>query len=230
MLRRMKGTIMITLFLLINITLVSCQKDKGVAPELEATADYILTFESTWSSETHPTNFPSNPHFSGLIGAIHDKNIVFWEEGKPASIGIKEMAEKGLKDSLQHEVSQAIQMNYASIVLSGGGIASSPGSVSLSFQMSSDFPLVTIVSMLAPSPDWFVGVSALDLTENGKWIENKTVDLYVYDAGTDSGSEYTSPNQITSPPENIAKIMVPPFKIGDTIPPVGSFTFTRERR
>jgi hypothetical protein len=229
MFRTVKTKIIIMLFLFISIIFTNCEKDSGLTPELEMTAEYVLTFESTWSSETHPTYFPQNPHYSGLIGAIHNKNVVFWEEGQEASVGIKEMAERGLKDSLISEIERAIQINNASKVLSGGGIATSPGSVTLSFQMSSGFPLVTIVSMLAPSPDWFVGVSALNLTENGRWIENKIVELNVYDAGTDSGSEYTSPNQVTSPPENITKIEESPFKINNVIRSVGIFTFTLKK-
>jgi hypothetical protein len=34
-------------------------------------AQYQLTFEATWSKETHPQDFPSNPHFSPIIGASH---------------------------------------------------------------------------------------------------------------------------------------------------------------
>lgn len=220
--------IVVVFFLGVILVLSNCSDDKGTTPELEATADYILTFESSWSSVTHPVNFPGNPHFSGLIGAIHNMNIVLWEEGQQASVGIKEMSERGRKDSLTSEIEQFIQMQNAGQVLSGGGIGLSPGSVTLSFQISSDFPLVTIVSMLAPSPDWFVGVSALDLTENGRWIDKIVVELYAYDAGTDSGTDYTSTNQVTSPPQNITKLTESPFKIADTIPSVGTFTFERQ--
>ena len=37
-------------------------------------ARYRVTFQATWSAETHPTNFPANPHFSGLVGATHNEN------------------------------------------------------------------------------------------------------------------------------------------------------------
>ena len=57
----MQTKIIMMLFIVINIFLTNCEKDKGLAPELEMTAEYVLTFESTWSSETHPTNFPQNP-------------------------------------------------------------------------------------------------------------------------------------------------------------------------
>ena len=34
--------------------------------------------------------------------------------------------------------------------------------------MSEDRPVVSVVSMLAPSPDWFVGVAGLDLRDGAK--------------------------------------------------------------
>lgn len=52
--------------------------------------------------------------------------------------------------------------------------------------------LVSFVSMIDPSPDWFVGVSGLELClPNCTWIENKVMELYPWDAGTDSGATYT---------------------------------------
>lgn len=51
--------------------------------------------------------------------------------------------------------------------------------------------LVSFVSMMDPSPDWFVGVSGLELClPNCTWIESKVLDLYPWDAGTDSGATY----------------------------------------
>lgn len=51
---------------------------------------------------------------------------------------------------------------------------------------------MSLVSMLGPSPDWIVGVSALELcSRNCSWVENKTLNLYPWDAGTDSGITYT---------------------------------------
>lgn len=42
-----------------------------------------------------------------------------------------------------------------------------------------------------PSPDWFTGVSNLNLcTKDCSWVEDKVVDLGLYDAGTDSGVSY----------------------------------------
>ena len=64
-------------------------------------------------------------------------------------------------------------------------------------------PNVSIVSMLAPSPDWFVGASDLPLCVDGKWRDEVAVDLVVFDAGTDSGATFTSPDQDTQPADAI---------------------------
>ncbi|KAL9692241.1 hypothetical protein quinque_015842 [Culex quinquefasciatus] len=58
-----------------------------------------------------------------------------------------------------------------------------------------------------PSPDWIVGVSGLELClTNCSWIENKILNLYPWDAGTDSGPTYISPDQPTNPPDAIRRI------------------------
>jgi hypothetical protein len=201
--------------------------DEPLVSTCSGTANYTITFESTWSSATHPNGFPSNPHFSGLIGGTHSGNISFWKEGDIASIGVENMAETGNKTELINEVTAAINAGNAYSLLSGGSINPSPGSVSLQFDITSDYPKVTLVSMVAPSPDWFIGVSNLDLCENGEWIVSRTIDLFAYDAGTDSGPNYTSSNQDTNPKENIAVLTTGVFNVNGIVPILGTFTFVK---
>jgi hypothetical protein len=143
------------------------------------TARYQLVFNATWSQATHPTNWPSNAHWSGLVGGVHNDSIHFFRVGETSSEGIRLMAELGQKTTLLSEIAPAITNGTAHFQLSGGGISPSPGSVSLVFPqpMSRDYPLVTLVSMIAPSPDWFVGVDSFSLIENGLWTSNKVVTL-----------------------------------------------------
>jgi hypothetical protein len=191
----------------------------------QGTVEYTVVFDSSWSAETHPQDFPSNPHFSGLIGGTHHSGVAFWELGQPASEGMERMAEQGSKTALEAEVNDAIAAGTAEFVLSGGGINRSPGSVDLTFQVSEDHSLVTLVSMLAPSPDWWVGVGSLDLHPGSEWIDELVVDLVVYDSGTDSGTEYTSSNMNTDPAEPISIKTDGPFAANNV---VGTFTFSRQ--
>lgn len=191
-------------------------------------ATYELKFDAVWSAATHPTDFPPNPHFSGLVGGTHNSSVSFWQVGAPASEGIKQMAEFGAKGELLAEVTTAILSGSASDSVSGGFISPSPGSVTHTFEMTSEFPLVTVVCMIAPSPDWFVGVSALALHDGNLWVDTLIVPLYPYDAGTDDGVSYTSPNSPSVPRAPIMRINGAPFLVGDSVPALGTFTFIRQ--
>jgi hypothetical protein len=188
------------------------------------TATYQLTFDATWSAATHPIGFPPNPHFSGLIGGTHNNLVGFWAPGGTASAGIEAMAEIGSKTPLDAEVQAAINGGNGGVIISGGGVSPSPGSVSVSFTVTQQHSQISIVSMIAPSPDWFVGVHDLELFENGDWLQNKVISLLPYDAGTDSGASYTSPNQDTNPQDPITLITTGGAGNGT---PFGTFTLVR---
>lgn len=189
-------------------------------------ATYRVTFDATWSATTHPDDFPSNAHFSSLIGATHNQNVRFWVEGGLASAGIEQMAETGGTSLLNSEIVDAIAADTADIELNGVTI-SSPGSTSFIFTVKETHPLVTLVTMLAPSPDWFVGVDSLCMYHADGWVDNLTVDLYPFDSGTDSGTTYTSPNADTQPRQFIYRLIDEPFQIDYRVIPVGTFTFER---
>ena len=196
-------------------------------PTPEPVATYRLTFDATWSRTTHPVDFPPNPHFSPLIGGTHSDAVGFWAPEALASEGIKAMAERGNPGPLAGEVEAAIAAGTARQVLLGEGIASSPGSEVLELQTTPEFPLVTLTSMVAPSPDWFVGVHDLPLLVDGAWVQQQMVTLYVYDAGTDSGTTYRSPDRESVPREPIARIEGFPLEAGGEVRPAGTLTFTR---
>ncbi|KAL2094000.1 hypothetical protein ACEWY4_011312 [Coilia grayii] len=64
--------------------------------------------------------------------------------------------------------------------------------------------LMSFLTMLGPSPDWNVGLSAEDLcTKECGWVQRMTQDLIPWDAGTDSGVTYESPNKPMLPQERI---------------------------
>jgi hypothetical protein len=192
------------------------------------TAKYRVTFTSTWSAETHPTNFPSpSQHYSPLIGGTHNQDITFWEPGGTATPGMESMAETGSPSTLSAEVNAAISAGDAQYKLSGGGLGTSPGSVEMEFELSQGFPLVTLVSMIAPSPDWFIGVHDLNLFVDGDWVDSLSVSLLPYDAGTDDGISYFSGNADTNPQGVISAITGFPLEYEGSVAEFGKFIFTR---
>ena len=179
---------------------------------------------------TRPPKTIVKPTALGPVANTDTKLLIYglFQKGRVlAQDGIKAMAERGLKTSLNEEIRAARDEGTADRLLSGDGIPRSPSSVSLDFAIRRDYTLVTLVLMVAPSPDWFTGVSALSFLEGGQWVEELTVELFAYDAGTDSGTTYNSANDPTSPRESIQRIDGRPLAVGGQVAPVGTFTFTR---
>jgi len=192
-------------------------------------ADYRITFEATWSAESHPTQFPASAHFSGLVGAVHNDQVTFWEPGQIATDGIELMAETGGKSIFLSEINSAIDSGYALSAIDGPGISVSPGSASIEIRVTTDNPKVTLATMLAPSPDWFTGFHNIRFYEDGAFVDNLTINGFVYDSGTDSGVSFTSGNSDTQPRGTIIRTSSEPtdspFEQG--LPSVGRFIIER---
>ena len=150
----------------------------------------------------------------------------FLEVGQLATNGIKDVAELGLNTNFHAEVNNAIASNRADIWLQQsfapyGAISSATLS---HVEFSEDFPLITLVSMVAPSPDWFIAINSLNLRtmDNMSWKSSFSIDVFVYDSGTDDGLNYEASNSVTNPPDVISKIEGAPFN-GNVI---GTLTIT----
>lgn len=186
----------------------------------QSSARYSINFTSVWNSTDHGT-LPGNAHWSDLVGATHNSSVTFWELGQLASAGIEDVAEIGNNNDFNSEVNAAITAGTANMWLQEpfSPFAAISSATINDVIISSDYPLLTLASMVAPSPDWFVGVNALSiLDESNNWRANIVMDMFVYDAGTEDGNSYSTSNPATNPQQPISsRINVAPFndqKIG----------------
>ena len=86
-------------------------------------------------------------------------------------------------------------------------INSPAGMWSMTISAKDMYSKVSLITMIAPSPDWFVGVDSYDLCgADGKWKESGMMDLPAWDAGTDSGVNFASRNSPTMPYDVITQI------------------------
>ena len=116
------------------------------------------------------------------------------------------MAEAGNNTVLGAEIESKIQTGIAEQLIVAEALSFSQTEIFYEFSASDTHPLLSLVTMVAPSPDWFVGINSFNLRPNGSWLDKAIIDLNVYDAGTDDGEIYTSPNQPSSPKESITKL------------------------
>ena len=144
---------------------------------------YTLTFNAKWTSMTHPTNYPRgrNPHFTTLVGASHNDSVVFWQRGGFASAGVEGVAEFGSTRTFLSEIATKEDKDEA--------IAASASKIII----SQNHPLFTMISMLAPSPDWFVGIGGFDMRvdrSEDTFYDEVVIPLRLYDAGTQAGDVF----------------------------------------
>ncbi|MBF9222778.1 spondin domain-containing protein [Hymenobacter ruricola] len=188
---------------------------------------YRVTFEATWSAATH-ANFPAGAHFSAPIGASHRADALLFRPGQLASLGIKDMAERGNNTALRAEIS-ALQSSGAAFRLLEGRYFNSPGSASDTIRLDAAHPRLSLVTMIAPSPDWFAALEDENLLEaTGQWVAQRRVPARAYDAGTDSGPTFTAPDQPTRPAGVVAPLLLPPATgSAPDGPPLGTWLLER---
>ena len=179
----------------------------------QSMATYTITFSGDWNAIDHSENgimFPTNDHWSNLVGATHNSSVTFWEPGQLASLGIEDVAERGDNSNFNDEVDSAISTGFADQWLQKSfelpNIASSSSTL-MNITVSENFPLLTLATMIAPSPDWFAGIHNVSLRNNGNWENSIAIDLFPYDAGTEEGTNYSTSNSATNPHENISNLI-----------------------
>lgn len=198
-----------------------CEPEPEPEPEgCEATATYRVDVDMNWTTAGVP-----NRHWSPPVGATHSSAVDFWSVGGLATDGFEVMAETGGTGPFRAEIEARIASGAATSVLLGSGIPTGDGATSFEFEITADAPEVTLVSMMAPSPDWFVGLAGVPLCQGEAWISG-TAQMQVFDAGTDSGTTFTAPNADTNPAEAIG---FEPLFLNNGGQPVsvGTMTFTR---
>ena len=189
---------------------------------LAQSAEYRVTFTGTWTSEDS-LSYPLSAHFTDLVGATHLPGEAIWQRGGFASPGVEEVAETGNTRIILDELSALHDSGTSGQAIILDSLFGLPNSTSVEIQITEEQSHITLISMVAPSPDWFVGVSDLSLRNNNAWVEDLTIDLHPYDAGTEEGNEFTLSNDETSPFDAIQFIGESPFFL--TNPVIGQLRF-----
>mmetsp|Transcript_10732 Transcript_10732/g.14011 ORF Transcript_10732/g.14011 Transcript_10732/m.14011 type:complete len:249 (+) Transcript_10732:145-891(+) len=169
------------------------------------TQSFSVSFTGNWTEDRHPIEYPSNAHFSALIGASFGYGDEFWRKKGISTEGMKDMAEFGGTFTLTSELED--NEAYLDVATSGSG-TSNTGDMALTLEVDATRDQVGFVSMIAPSPDWFIGVSAVELCdyETGQWKSNITLPMFAYDAGTDKGKLFDSDDKPNKNHKKIKKI------------------------
>ncbi|XP_076364370.1 spondin-2-like [Tachypleus tridentatus] len=167
---------------------------------------YRVSLVTEWSEEKFPKQYPQwRPHaqWSNIQGNSHNSSYSFWRLGDVASESLKTFVNNGRSGILEQSFQGAggIYDVFSAPPIDGG-----VGRTQAEFFADSNHSLVSLACRIIPSPDWFIGVSSLDMCVNGKWLDEITLDVDPLDAGTDNGFTFTAPRWETYPRTKISRI------------------------
>ena len=158
-----------------------------------STALYEIKVERTWSESTHPLAWPGDvAHFSPGIGAAHGAGYQLFAPGAIATPGLETLSQKGKTMPFDREIAGAQDQGAVGGVFMLSPVRIAGGEVSAQFEADDEHPMVSFAQMVAPSPDWFTGVTAVALKRDGRWIDAQTLPLYAWDSGTNAATTYTA--------------------------------------
>lgn len=133
--------------------------------------------------EVEITNLTNSIYFTPLLVATHKQHTGLFEVGTPATEGLQAMAEGGDISGLADD-----QMSMGSYVEANpaGGLLAPGASTTATIQYSYRNRWLSLVGMLLPTNDGFVGLDSIKLTRTPGTY---TFYLNGYDAGTEANDE-----------------------------------------
>ncbi len=194
------------------------------------TATYRAAVRVAWTAEAHPADFPRNAHWSRLVAVSHRGAYALFRDGDTASSGLALLAANGRVGVLEAELAEARRRGRVGAHVVVGGVRAGDGAFTFEIEASEALPLVSLATMLAPSPDWFAGASAVSLRDASGWRDRVAAPLFVWDAGADSGATFSAPNADTQPRQSVRLLTHPAFLTASGLKPIGSVTLERVPR
>ena len=212
----MKKYLNLISLVILSVLVFACSDDEGGTDNPQTPFDtnvtYRVTFNSNFTAQTHPNNYPPNAMFSQMFVAAHPENEPIFETGTMASAGFKIFTETGATEAFRSEVEDFEEGEPQPIVNTSIGAANGPvdsNAVTISVTPATTF--ITFLARISPSPDWFVSIEPINVLGQSSLIDRIEVEVFAYDAGTDSGANYTSEDMTSDPQENITFFIGEPF-------------------
>ncbi|MES2429971.1 MAG: spondin domain-containing protein [Bacteroidota bacterium] len=215
-------------YLFVVMLLISCKKE-AVTPSTYSEASYKVAVQLNWRSPEFTV--PPNAHVTLLCGMVHSQDTSLWQPGTLASPGMEVVAEVGSVNTIFTEMDNIVSKQkalYKFVMFEPSGAI---GSIQTALNLTSEYSFVSLASMIAPSPDWFMGIHDVDLFRNKSWVSDTTINMFVYDAGTEDGDVFGYANPATVPQQNI-QLLTPSMATvlangNTTLAPIATIRFTK---
>jgi len=170
--------------------------DDNPSVDLDSMRRYRVRITGIWANPPFVT--PGNAHFSSFSGTVHSAAKPLINIASVSSPGFESLAESGNNTAMNAE--NKILVESSSDVLDyyqSSGIAAT-GDAEFLLTFDEEHSQFSIFTMIAPSPDWVVGLNAFDFKKtDGTWLsetEYTEIDkskIAHVDAGTKTGNQFS---------------------------------------
>ncbi|XP_063979806.1 uncharacterized protein LOC135163864 isoform X2 [Diachasmimorpha longicaudata] len=210
-----------------------CGSDSTSAKTQDNLVLYKITLNTYWTRIKFPKYYPNDrAQFGKIFGQTHDKTYSLYRLGTRLNSGLVHYIETG---EIHGITSEGSNRNVLDSFI-GSSIFRGHGTSTTQAFFDNNHTLVSIISRLNPSPDWFIGLDSFQLCIDGDWIDTVTVELDPLDAGTHEGILFTTINQ-RNWPQNVAYRITSRFPAHPAasfnypnltrLPPIATLTFTK---
>lgn len=109
-----------------------------------------------------------------ITGRTHDPTYILYRLGERLSAGAKQYVETGRTDGLDTGEDFPVKTLHA---FTGPPVPQGEGtSVARAF-LDGNHTLISVMTRINPSPDWFVGVDSFQLCVEDNWVDTVTVEV-----------------------------------------------------
>ncbi|XP_063979807.1 uncharacterized protein LOC135163864 isoform X3 [Diachasmimorpha longicaudata] len=177
-----KMGIFLSLFLLLPVVHLSqvpsvCGSDSTSAKTQDNLVLYKITLNTYWTRIKFPKYYPNDrAQFGKIFGQTHDKTYSLYRLGTRLNSGLVHYIETG---EIHGITSEGSNRNVLDSFI-GSSIFRGHGTSTTQAFFDNNHTLVSIISRLNPSPDWFIGLDSFQLCIDGDWIDTVTVELKQY--------------------------------------------------
>jgi hypothetical protein len=195
--------------------------------DANASADYSLTFETIFTEDMFPTDYPANASFGPIVAITHAPDLSVYQLGQLASDGLKAYAEDGDVNALATFLSaEAGPDNEGSFSITTAPAVGPSTTSTIDVTVTPTRTRITFLAKLNPSPDWFVGFSSFDIVDGTNLVDEETFTLQPLDAGTAGGDTYEAPAEVEN--ANVATYQGSPFGAGPFASNIAVITVSRD--
>ncbi len=163
--------------------------------EVTIQASYRVTFEPNFVEQFHPNDYPNDATFIKPFIVAHSSATSIFKLGSFASSGLKLYTEDGDSSELVTEHTQVEDNVKPTTIVQGTSDVGPIEAKVYTINVTPDKTLISFITKISPSPDWFLGVDSFDIVKSDNTlVESISFELFAHDAGTEDGDTYISAN------------------------------------